>query len=268
MYETYRSGSASGYPGYTPAGRDALGAPDVGEQPLRQRSRAWVWVVVLPPLTGLLAWLLADALDGWLWGGLAIAGGVILGLVVFGALSATVKRQHGTPTLKQWGYIGLAVLLWGVWTGVGAVFQRSKVYVDNFSSRDVKLEVNGQPWLEVKAGTQVEARLPRRPATIVTRDAATGEELDRRTVTVEPSAYIFNVLGAGVYERGSQEYGDLAIGFGPGGSSSEVHDVWIKADVDYLFTEPPGSIEVSEGTHFASRSYLKRVGANEVKKDD
>jgi hypothetical protein len=236
--------------------RGYLEPPDVRLSP---RTSAWVWWALLAglPLTAGLAWLLSDLADGWVWTIGAAGGGLVLLLLVVAVLrfasSALTKLRP-----KDWGLFAYAVAIWGVWTGVGYLSLRTPVHIDNFSPRAVRLELDGQPWLDVPSGQMQTARLARWDHQIVTRDAGTGQELDRRTVTVDASkAFIFNVLGAGTYLRGSVTYGMHF--FGP--DEKEVRDTWIKADVDHLFEHPPQKIQVSEHTFIATRSYLKRKQA-------
>jgi hypothetical protein len=222
-------------------------------------------LVALPVAAG-LSWLLADVLDGWIYTIVAIGVGVILGLVLLGFIGSTVKREASAPGPAAWGVFGCAVLVWGAWTVTGMLFLKTAVYVDNYSDHDVRLELDGKPWLELKAGevggvgarkAGVEARLPRKAHVVTTIDARTGKELDRRTVDVDSGPFIFNVLGEGAYLKGTAHYSTVPL-FGGGDTTETVSEVWIRARVDHLFEDAPGSISSEHSSE--TRTYLKRLG--------
>lgn len=72
--------------------------------------------------------------------------------------------------------------------------------------------------------------------------------------------YVLNVLSAQVYARGTVDYGGISFGSSP--SEEKIQLPWFKADVDFLFEEPPQSITVQNrrGQSYvsASRTYLRR----------
>jgi hypothetical protein len=275
MYDSYRAGSPGDPRGdYRPAG-PGDGGGDYGNL-TRKPTPAWVWMLVGLPVAAGLSWLATEVLDGWIYTIVAIGGAVILGLVLLGFISTTAKREASAPGPAAWGVFGCAVLLWGAWTVTGLLFLKTAVYVDNYSDHDVRLELDGKPWLELRAGevgggggrkAGAEARLPRKAHVVTTIDAKTGKELDRRTIDVDSGPFIFNVLGAGAYLKGTAEYSTMPIMFGNGDRTETVSDVWIRARVDYLFEEPPSSIS-SESTS-ETRTYLKRLGrkADQQKED-
>jgi hypothetical protein len=219
----------------------------------------WICFLAAIPVAAGLSWLAAVSLDEWVYGVVALIGGMALALILFTGFISMLKRDVNAPGLRWWGRLGLAILVWAAWTFTGCHFLRTTIYVDNFSDQNVRLQVDGKPWLEVRAGELTTARLPRKALELTTIDAQTGKELDRRTVEVDSGPFIFNVLGAGLYEVDSQSYG-MAIPRSDDDTSYLVRGVWIKAKVDYLFQDPPDAISVSQGTRFVIKSYLKRLG--------
>jgi hypothetical protein len=201
---------------------------------------------------GALAWYLGNAHLAWQIG----AG--ICGVVLFFGFTTILKGGLRGSTRRDWSIIGYALLLMAAWIGGGLSITRAKVYIDNFSDKNVTLELNGAPWRTVDHGNTDQTRLPTGTYELVVRSRENGKELDHRTITVEDKGpYLLNVLGAQTYARGSADYG-ISFSFGDS-PDQKLNDVWIKANVDYLFEEPPQSIQVSEGTSFASKSYLVRT---------
>ncbi len=192
--------------------------------------------------------------DHWLW----VAGAVVCGIGLFGCFIA-IKENARELGGRGWLAIGYVAVISAVWFSVGLSYTQSAVHVENATARDVVLELDGNPWLTVEHGKTVQTRLPRQQHRIIIRARDNNEELDRRFVLVGSSkAYVLNVLGAQTYYRGRVEYGSMPIALGGDPDAVEVKDVWIEADVDYLFQEPPQSISVSKGTSYASKSYLTR----------
>jgi len=194
---------------------------------------AW-WLVATYPA----AWKAA----AWLGGGLAI---------LFGLWGI----QSHTTSAKKLGICGFVVWAYITWLVIGLMRSPTMVYVDNFSTHDVSLELEAEPWMVVKRGTKQEVWVQRKTYQLEVRSAGTGRMLDRRTITVdEQCPYILNVLGAGIYEKGRVEHG-----WGIFEKPERIRDIWIRADVDYLFKSPPFRISVPQGTKGATRTYLLRV---------
>lgn len=143
------------------------------------------------------------------------------------------------------GAVVYAIILEGMWWWIGYYMSRSNVYVDNFSNRAVRAELDGRPWLTCKRDTTAAEVLHRGRYHLVVRAEDNNEVLDERDVFVDGLNRIFvlNLLGAETYYRGSVQYGGI-IGFGDNPPTT-IHDVWFNADVDFLFQDPPSSITVS-----------------------
>jgi hypothetical protein len=222
------------------------------------------WVLgVLWLLGGLLGVVTVTGLAWWLVGTYPVAwkvvawlgGGLTVLLALWGTQSATSAKTLGICAFVVWAYMG--------WLVIGLTRLPTLVYVDNFSTHDVSLELDGEPWMVVNRGTKREVWMQRETYQLKVRSARTGEVLDRRTITVDESGpYILNVLGAGTYEKGFVEYvEDLKdVGWWKLERKPErIRDVWIRADVNYLFEEPPSRISATKGTKSATKYYLRRL---------
>jgi hypothetical protein len=209
-----------------------------------------------------LAWLLAG---GTAWTVISIGGGILAFLPALSLLWGWVKSGFAADagrTLAGWlPFILYGAALWAAWFVIGTTYAWGMVYVDNFSPRDVRLDVDGEEWATSRARTTDTRGLRRGKYTLTVRALDTGEELDRLNVEVSGSGnYVLNVLGAQVYARGTAQYGGFHF-FGPPPEEA-VKLPWFKADVDYLFEEPPASITVSvrrgETATGATKTYLLR----------
>jgi hypothetical protein len=212
----------------------------------------WALLAAAPVGVSATAWYLGNAHLAWQIG----AG--ICGVVLFFGFAVTLKGELRTFTRGDWLITGYVFLLMAAWIGGGLFITRAKVYIDNFSDQNATLELNGAPWRTIDHGNTDQTQLATGTYELVVRSKEKGEELDHRTITVEDKGpYLLNVLGAQTYARGSTDYG---FSFSRGGSpDKKLNDVWIKANVDYLFKEPPQAVQVSEDTSYASRSYLLRT---------
>jgi hypothetical protein len=156
-------------------------------------------------------------------------------------------------------YAGLVL---GVWVVFGLTFQTGTIHIDNFSGRDLRLELDGKPWLSSSKQTTVVQSLRHGSYQLVVR-GTDGKELDRLSIRVEGSSvYVLNLLGAQTYTRGHVHYG-LSFGFGGGDSAEKIADRWFEPKVDYLFEAPPQKVTVrvrkgSSGLASATKSYLRR----------
>ncbi|OAI49369.1 hypothetical protein AYO44_06460 [Planctomycetaceae bacterium SCGC AG-212-F19] len=176
--------------------------------------------------------------------------------MVFGGLRSASGAEFGTRI----GLLVYAVVLLGSGFLVSEQFARGTVHVDNFSSQDVVLELDGRVWLKATTQSTQRASLTQGSYTLVVR-SPTGTELDRQAIEVEGrDDYVLNVLSAQVYARGEAQYGTLS--FGMPRQERAVKAPWFKADVDFLFEEPPESITVSvkrgQTVASASKTYLRR----------
>jgi hypothetical protein len=231
------------------------------------RWRLWLTLAAIPVAAGLVAWLLGGN-AAWKISG--IIAGVVLGLAAFPVFKEAIGALRRDPASAGWMVLlyGYCAAVLGVWFGVGYAFQTATVHVENYSPRELRVELDGQGWLGGKK------RLTCPPASStpltlrngdyrVTVRSADGRELEKHEVTAEGgSVYVLNLLRAQKYYRGTVRYGGLSI-FGGGGKPEEVTDGWFKADVDYLFENPPGTIQVRvsrgmQGLTSESRTYLTR----------
>jgi hypothetical protein len=232
--------------------------------PLRTATlfKRWQVILFLSILSipiGVGAWLLAG---GDLW--------VILGLIGSGigalALLIVLARQRtlGLGRGKMAALVMYAVVLEGMWWLLGLNLSQSDVYVDNFSSRTLHVELDGRPWLTCTNKTTTPKVLRHGLYHLVVRAVDNDEVLDERDVFVEGLnlPFVLNLLGAQKYYRGSVQYGGI-IAFNDQ-TPTEIHDVWIKADVDFLLRDPPSSIDVhvrkGQASYLATaeKTYLTR----------
>jgi hypothetical protein len=209
-------------------------------------------LATLPVGLGFLAARLGS--DHWLWRG----GAILCGLALLGCFYA-VKEDFGSMTgPDDWLAVGYIILVSAVWFLAGLSHTQSAVYVENGTAKTLVVELDGRPWLTVPPSESIKTRLPRKPYQLVVR-SEDGTQLDARTLAVGPKkAYVLNLLGARTYHRGWVEYGKPILPFGFGPSAHDIKDVWVEADVDYLFKEPPSSVSVPKSRSWASRSYLLR----------
>ncbi len=205
------------------------------------------------------AWLLPGGVYWYVGGGFAtLLGGCIL-LLVFGQRKPL--RLARIDLLALLAYFAMLELVW--WWG-GLNVSQSDVYVDNFSTRTLRVERDGRDWLTCRSGTTAKQQLRRGRYHLVVRADGSGEVLDERDVYVEglDRAFVLNLLSAQKYYRGSVQYGGI-IGFG-NPKPKEIRDAWFKPDVDFLFQDPPSSIEVSapkgqpEFMSMETKTYLTR----------
>jgi hypothetical protein len=214
--------------------------------------------LVLIANTG-LAWLLAGTTI-WLWV-MGIAGG-LFAMFVFAVFKDTTQSLGGRGALMMLGLIAYAVVLLGSGFYISFEFARGTVYVDNFSPNDVRLDLNGATWRESRRQSTQVLGLQRGTYTLVIYDLQGGGKLAEHQINVEGrDNYVLNVLGAQAYARGRVDYG--GFGFFAPPQPEILRHPWFKANVDYLFQEPPQSITVSvprgQSAGGASRTYLKRM---------
>jgi DNA-directed RNA polymerase subunit RPC12/RpoP len=194
---------------------------------------------------------------------------VLAGLVCFSVVVAALKGQ------LSWGFrsfdgaaVGFLLLLFlyvgaTIATGfaIHLLFPRAPIYVDNLVGPGVRLELDGQPWVEVADQSSRKTSLRKGKYVVVIYSAATNQELDRMEINVtDRGPFVLNVLGAQTYAFGRAEYGTLAFGSPPAEVAKK--DKWFKADVDYLFEEPPSSISVStkrgQSPGVVSKTYVRK----------
>jgi hypothetical protein len=155
---------------------------------------------------------------------------------------------------------GALFLLSGV--TIHFVFAQATVHVDNSSPQDVRLELEGRPWLTPQRGTSSKTSL-RRGRYQVTVRALTGEVLDQQVIDVDGAGnFVLNVLGAQTYTRGTV-YFTNASGPGQPDTATPENRKWFRAEADYLFEPPPPQITVSSrrgAVNTVSKTYLVRGG--------
>jgi hypothetical protein len=222
--------------------------------------------LALAPVVAVAAWFFAAVPDSPVWGYGVIGSGLLVFGFAVGGLAISRSRRHGPFNRREWALIGCGAVLWAVWTAAGAIgpiaawiSRQATVYVDNFSARRVRLEVDGSPWVELQPGETTKAQLSRWGRELVTRDAGSGEELDRRPLALDGDKTLLNVLGAGAYERGVKKYSMLAWGPDDSPAPQQTNAVWINADVDFLFQDPPQFLAAKDFSKSMTRTYLKRL---------
>jgi DNA-directed RNA polymerase subunit RPC12/RpoP len=235
--------------------------------PPPRRGASWyallagVGAAVLAAVCG-IAWLIAGS-PAWKW--ILIGGGILVGFpaasLLWGWVKSGFRAEEGRNLAGWLPLILYAAVLCVAWGVIGHTFAWGTVHVDNFSGRPVRIDVDGQEWMTSQAGTTEVRGLRRGKHTVTVRAPDTGEELDRFGAEVAGvETYVLNVLRAQVYARGTAQYGGLAF-LGPPPEEA-VRLPWFKAEVDYLFQEPPQTITVSvrrgEVAVGTSKTYLVR----------
>jgi hypothetical protein len=144
--------------------------------------------------------------------------------------------------------------------------------VDNFSTHNVRLQLDGKEWLTCSRDSTHDVQLPAGNHELVVLDMVDGQELDRRTLTVvAANTYVLNVLGAQNYRKGKVWYNDPndPFLFPPDNRSEDqlINLTWFSVKVDYLFKDPPlfitESIPESQKGHTRAnveKTYLHRAG--------
>jgi hypothetical protein len=219
-------------------------APGPKPKKPRRPAKAILLLCGIPLVVGVGAWLLAGG-TWWIILGLV---GVGFWVFCFAAFLWEVVRRRPEPlgklnVLLLFAYAAVVVALW--WW-VGQFLSESRVYVDNFNDKALRVEVDGRAWTTCEPGSTQMKQLRCGHHHLVVRDAGTGEVLDERDAWVDGRdiAYVLNLLGAQRYHRGTVRYGGLSFGFGKE-TPEEISDAWFKADVDFLFENPPPTIPVS-----------------------
>jgi hypothetical protein len=210
----------------------------------RRPARTIILLCGIPIVVCVGAWLLAGG--AW-W---IILGLVGVGFWVFCLGGALWEAVRGRP--EPMGKLNLFLLLayvgvvLALWWWVGQFLSESRVYVDNFSDKALRVDVDGRGWLTCEPGSTQMKQLRCGRHHIVVRDAGTNEVKDERDewVNGRDIPYVLNLLGAQRYYRGTVRYGGLSFSFGKE-TPEEIKAPWFKADVDFLFEDPPQSIKVS-----------------------
>lgn len=227
-------------------------------------------------LLGLLVWvafggityLVADVGEGDLWKFGLFLGMIPMPMSVMAAyvFFAQVKNDEGEVKPLATGLICYG-FLWITWVGVGWYFQRTTVFVDNYSGRNIRIRCDGEEWLNAKDRSKQKVRLLPSLYTFVLYDAVSGEELERVAADVDREGpFILNAMGAQVYRRGRVEYGKPAlVGFGGDNQELEITGTWIRANYDYVFEQPPQKVSVARVQSHTTKTYLLRGKAEEGK---
>jgi hypothetical protein len=114
----------------------------------------------------------------------------------------------------------------------------------------LELEVSaGATTITVAAGANLEAgRFPSGTLELVARRKRDGVEIDRRTVVFRNTeTHIYNVLGAAPVRLNNIVYSTSKTGTPPLETSLCGND-FLATTVDYVFTEPPSSIQMEKGS--------------------
>lgn len=161
-------------------------------------------------------------------------------------------------------FVALAIIFAVAIIGVsaGGWYKQSHVSVwfDNATGRALTMSVDGDTF-EVRGRPPVERTLA--PGKHVVRVLDGGKELERENVTVEeqelfsalfePRFYVYNTSGAGIYARSSITYATEEKNQSMRSDFIAMRRWLEQADADYIFVEPPHSIEVSESTGTATK---------------
>ncbi len=164
-----------------------------------------------------------------------------------------VQFPNRSLTLQCLLYLPLAL---GAWSLGGSILLRETIHVDNFSERNLTIRLDGEPWLDSNRGTTQEIRLACGTYQLSFHDAKSGKELNQIQITVDSKGpFVLNSLGRQTYLRGMNLYTAFGISSEP---PTEINAVWIRANVDDLFVNPPRQVEGQKVTSAASRTYLLR----------
>jgi hypothetical protein len=188
---------------------------------------------------------------------------VLLATVVFGVVGAGLlgglsaagwfKFRAYTPYAPAGGSYQSAPEVWNPSSAI------ETVHVDNYSGQDVEIESDGRFWLRASQGSTHPSSLTRGYHTIVVKNASTHQQVDSMGVDVNSGPYILNVLGTGSYTKGEAWYDRVpALGSGGEPTPTTLTAKWIYAKVDYLFQDPPQTIQVSQYSMRTIKTYLVR----------
>jgi hypothetical protein len=219
-------------------------APSPKPKEPRRPAKAILLLCGIPMVVCVGAWLLAGGM-WWIILGLVGVGFWVFCLV--GVLWEAVRRRPDPlGKLNLLLLFAYAAVVLALWWWVGQFLSESRVYVDNFSDKALRVELDGREWLACEPGTKTMRKLRCGRHHLIVRDAGTGEVLDERDAWVDGRdiAYVLNLLGAQKYYRGTVRYGGISFNFGKE-TPEEIKDAWFKADVDFLFENPPPTITVS-----------------------
>jgi hypothetical protein len=208
------------------------------------------------------AGVLARFLNGGEWCFFAgLTGAFIHALFTFAYVENRRARSGGSDLGKGGLFVagGWAALL--VWFVAGFGFQTGAVHVENFSSKDLRVDLDGKRWRRCpKRSTSLEhLRWGRHKITI--RSADGKEVLEEMEVTVTGgSVHVLNLLGARTYEQGEVRYDVIPFVLSGGHASGpvQIRERWFETKADFVFEPPPSKITAS-GRHGATRTYLKRA---------
>jgi hypothetical protein len=248
------------------AGQAALRGPSPEPSALAKGTRLGVrWLIRGGALVGagVLAWFLNG---GEFWLGMGLVAVFLLGLFTFAYVKLWRDDSSAPGRPEQMALVGCGWALLLVWFVVGVVFQGGTVYIDNFSPRDLLVELDGKPWLACPAGSTRAKRLRWGGYRITVRPADGGEVLQEMTVRVKGrSVYVLNLLKAQTYEVVDVSYS--VAGFSLGGERARppvsITDGWFETTADFVFEPPPSRIRTKtrSGQDAVRRRHLRRVSA-------
>ncbi len=239
--------------------------PDVAlpASPWRRRLKWAAILVAVPLLLAPFAWLLGGE-TAWLVVSVIGAVGMLGGTVVAGKEWLTGMRRHGLqPELPLSILYGWAVV--GGWYWLGSLQIPGVIHVENASTREVQIELDGQPWVTSAPGQFRRRSVRHGPYRVTVRALDNDQVLDELHVRVEKrGTYVLNVLRAGTFYRGEIVYGKPLPLMGRD-EEQVVKDAWIDVTmVDFLFEDPPQTITVKRdnrlraGFDWQSRTYFTR----------
>jgi hypothetical protein len=173
----------------------------------------------------------------------------------------------GIGLVSQWSILGLEARLWhllavgmcAAWLYISYSFAPVDVFVDNYSTQNVRLELNGEEWLALESASSEITTLRKGKHELVVRQRAGGKELDRMIIDVDGfGPFVLNVLGAMTYYKGTKTY------VTPGAAapslrnqvSERIDKKWFAPNVDYCLSPVPESVL---GRGWEAKTFLRRV---------
>jgi hypothetical protein len=221
-----------------------------------------IWLLIQAAVSAVVFWLGDQKIAvsvGFVCLFLALAGGVV---------SRIYEARRPDGSRRRVSDVIGGLLLMAFFTTftlfAGAYFLpgTSQVYVDNYSSTDVALELDGKPWTSAARNTTQMVAMRTGDHIVIVRDPGTGQVLDNVSVSVPHAGwkYVLNVLEATAYRKGEVVYQIDRPAPPPAGrppvKEQRIQDKWIDVStVRFLFEQPPEKMKGMSGNH----EYLQRV---------
>jgi hypothetical protein len=199
----------------------------------------------------LVAWLLRGiSWTRWVMLGAAVPPGLFL-------LYQWTRKQKNTITPQRFRArarltcSAIVATLCGF--GIDVAFPLGMVYIDNASVMNVRILLDGEPWMTVQAGESKKGNMYVGKHRLTVQAVDGDQILDEHDIETQAyRKYVLNVFGAQFYLRGWAHFGTQ------GAPPKVVSDRWMEvSEIDYLFREPPERILAP---HSATKSYFLRLG--------